>query len=68
MQEIIPEGELTMTVEFKNDGDILLTARDSLNDETLVFRHEPNMALHNMVMDMLRKMGVQLLERNNGLD
>jgi len=30
-----------------------------------VFRHEPNMALHNMVMDMLRKMGVQLLERNN---
>ena len=68
MQENIPEGELTMTVEFKNDGDILLTARDSLNDETLVFRHEPNMTLHNMVMDMLRKMGVQLLERNNGLD
>jgi len=61
----IPDGEITMTVEFKNDGDILLTARDSLNDETLVFRKEPNMALHNMVMDMLRKMGVQLLERNN---
>lgn len=65
MQENIPEGELTMTVEFKNDGDILLTARDSLNDETLVFRKEPNMALHNMVMDMLRKMGVQLLERKH---
>ena len=63
--ENIPDGELTMTVEFKNDGDILLTARDSLNDETLVFRKEPNLALHNMVMDMLRKMGVQLLERNN---
>ena len=61
----IPDGEITMTVEFKNDGNILLTARDSLNDETLVFRKEPNMALHNMVMDMLRKMGVQLLERNN---
>ena len=61
----IPDGEITMTVEFKNDGDILLTARDSLNDETLVFRKEPNMALHNMVMDMLRKMGVQMLERNN---
>jgi len=61
----IPDGEITMTIEFKNDGDILLTARDSLNDETLVFRKEPNMALHNMVMDMLRKMGVQLLERNN---
>ncbi len=61
----IPDGEITMTVEFKNDGEILLTARDSLNDETLVFRKEPNMALHNMVMDMLRKMGVQLLERNN---
>ena len=39
--------------------------RDSLNDETLVFRKEPNMALHNMVMDMLRKMGVQLLERKH---
>jgi hypothetical protein len=65
MNESIPDGELTMTVEFKSDGDILLTARDSLNDKTLVFRHEPNMALHNMVMDMLRKMGVQLLERNN---
>tara|TARA_R110002020_G_scaffold136759_2_gene305227 strand:- start:90 stop:293 length:204 start_codon:yes stop_codon:yes gene_type:complete len=61
----IPDGEITMTVEFKNDGEILLTARDSLNDETLVFRKEPNMLLHNMVMDMLRKMGVQLLERNN---
>ena len=61
----ISDGVITMTVEFKNDGDILLTARDSLNDETLVFRKEPNMALHNMVMDMLRKMGVQLLERNN---
>tara|TARA_R100000458_G_C8258925_1_gene234643 strand:+ start:336 stop:539 length:204 start_codon:yes stop_codon:yes gene_type:complete len=61
----IPDGEITMTVEFKNDGDILLTARDSLNDETLVFRKEPNMVLHNMVMDMLRKMGVQLLERKN---
>ena len=61
----IPDGEITMTVEFKNDGDILLTARDSLNDETLVFRKEPNMALHNMVMDMLRKMGVQLLKKNN---
>ena len=61
----IPDGEITMTVEFKNDGEILLTARDSLNDETLVFRKEPNMALHNIVMDMLRKMGVQLLERNN---
>ena len=61
----IPDGEITMTVEFKNDGEILLTARDSLNDETLVFRKEPNLALHNMVMDMLRKMGVQLLERNN---
>jgi hypothetical protein len=61
----IPDGEITMTVEFKNDWDILLTARDSLNDETLVFRKEPNMVLHNMVMDMLRKMGVQLLERNN---
>ena len=41
--ENIPDGELTMTVEFKNDGDILLTARDSLNDETLVFRKEPNL-------------------------
>jgi hypothetical protein len=61
----IPDGEITMTVEFKNDGDILLTARDSLNDETLVFRKEPNMVLHNMVMDMLRKMGVQLLERKS---
>tara|TARA_R100001163_G_scaffold42467_1_gene32101 strand:- start:98 stop:301 length:204 start_codon:yes stop_codon:yes gene_type:complete len=61
----IPDGEITMTVEFKNDGNILLTARDSLNDETLVFRKEPNMVLHNMVMDMLRKMGVQLLERKN---
>ena len=61
----IPDGEITMTVEFKNDGTILLPARDSLNDETLVFRKEPNMVLHNMVMDMLRKMGVQLLERKN---
>ena len=61
----IPDGEITMTVEFKNDGDILLTARDSLNDETLVFRKEPNMVLHNMAMDMLRKMGVQLLDRKN---
>ena len=61
----VPSGEITMIVEFKGDGDIVLTARDSLNDETLVFRKEPNMALHNMVMDMLRKMGVQLLERKH---
>jgi len=57
-----PSGKITLTIEFTVDGDINITAKDLDNACTYAFRKEPNMLLHNKVMDVLREVGVSLVK------
>lgn len=60
--EGFPSGKITLTIEFNVDGDINITAKDEENSCLYAFRKEPNMLLHNKVMDVLREVGVSLVK------